>query len=107
MSSPQAFWDGFQYLLIGTVTSIILVFFVGVAIDGTISQMEQISIFDVPGIWGSASSFDAYFWQKFAYVIAISPCILGVIAQVVAAVQKEKVETEGAGIMQFSEEMDI
>ena len=107
MSSPQAFWDGFQFLIIGTVLSIILVLFVGVAIDGTITQLEAIYVLDVPGVWGSAASTDIYFWQKLAYIIAISPAILGVIAQVVAAVMRERVEEEEQAFTQYGEDVDI
>ena len=107
MSSPQAFWDGFLFLIIGTALSLILVFFVGVAIDGTITQMESIDILDVPDYWGSAASTDIYFWQKLAYIIAISPAILGVIAQVVAAVMRERVEEEEPAFTQYGEDVDI
>lgn len=106
MSSPQAFWEGFQFLIIGTVLSIILVLFVGVAIDGTITQMESIDILDVPDNWGSAAATDIYFWQKLAYIIAISPAIIGVIAQVVAAVMRERVEEEQT-FTQYGEDVDI
>lgn len=106
MSSPQAFWEGFQYLIIGVVLSIILVLFVGVAIDGTITQMESIDILDVPDNWGSAAATDIYFWQKLAYIIAISPAIIGVIAQVVAAVMRERVEEEQT-FTQYGEDVDI
>ena len=107
MSSPQAFWDGFQFLIIGVILSIILVFYVGIAIDGTITQLESIDVLDVPGIWGSAAATDIYDWQKFAYIIAISPAILGVIAQVIAVVQKERVEEPEFYGTQYSEEVDI
>jgi len=107
LSSPQAFWDGFQFLIIGTVLSIILVFLVGIAVDGTITQLEAIDILDVPDYWGSAASTDIYFFQKLAYIIAISPAILGVIAQIVAAVQKERVEEEEFYGTQYSEEVDV
>jgi hypothetical protein len=106
MASTKAFWDGFQYLILGTILSMILVLFVGVAIDGVIAQLEAIDILNVPGYWGSAASTDIYFWQKLAYVIAISPAILGVIAQVLAAVMREKVEEEQV-FTQYSEEVDI
>lgn len=106
MSSPQAFWDGFQFLIIGVVFSIILVFIVGIAVDGTITQFETLDILDVSDPWRSASAVDIYFWQKFAYIVAISPAILGVIAQVVAAVQKERVEEETV-FTQYGEDVDI
>ena len=80
--------------------------FVGIAIDGIITQLESIDILDVPGIWGSAAATDIYFWQKFAYMVAISPAILGVIAQVLASVMRERVE-EKTEVVQFSEEVDI
>lgn len=107
MSSPESFWDGFQFLIIGVVLSIILVFFVGIAIDGTITQLESIDVLNVPGIWGSAASTDIYFWQKLAYAIAISPAILGAIAQVISAVAKERVEEPEYYTTQFSEEVDV
>ena len=108
MSSPAAFWDGFQFLIIGCVLSIILVLFVGVGIDGTISALEDIDILDVGGEWGSAAAHDIYWWQSYAYMVAISPAILGVIAQIVAAVASEKVEKEETYMSsQFSEEIDI
>ena len=107
MSSPQAFWDGFQFLIIGTVLSIILIFFVSIAIDGTITQLESIDVLDVPGYWGFAGATDIYFWQKLAYIIAISPAILGVIAQIVAVVQKERVEEEETIFTQYGEDVDI
>lgn len=107
MSSPKAFWDGFCFLIIGTVLSLILVLFVGVAIDGVIAQLESIDILNVPDYWGSAAATDIYFWQKLAYIIAISPAILGVIAQVIAAVSREKVEEEEFYGTQYSEETDL
>ena len=108
MSSPAAFWDGFTFLIIGVVLSIILVLFVGIGIDGTIGAMEDIDILDVGGEWGSAAAQDIYWWQSYAYMVAISPAILGVIAQIVAAVASEKVEKEETYMSsQFSEEIDI
>lgn len=107
MSSPKAFWDGFSFLIIGVILSIILVFFVGIAIDGTITQLESIDILDVPDYWGSAAATDIYFWQKLAYIIAISPAILGVIAQIVAAVMREKVEEEEFYGTSYGEEVEV
>lgn len=107
MSSPQAFWDGFTFLIVGVVLSIILVFFVGIAIDGTITQMEAIDMLNVPDYWGSAAATDIYFWQKLAYIIAISPAILGVIAQVISAVARERVEEEETVFTQYGEDVDV
>lgn len=107
MSSPQSFWDGFSFLVIGVLLSIILVFFVGVGVDGVITQLENIDVLDVPDEWGSAAATDIYFWQKYAYMVAISPAILGVIAQIVAAVARERVEEEEFYGTSYGEEVDI
>lgn len=92
--------------MVGVLLSIVLVFFVGVAIDGTITQLESIDVLDVPDYWGSAASTDIYFWQKLAYIIAIAPAILGVIAQVIAAVARERVEEETV-FTQYGEDVDV
>ena len=106
MSSSRAFWDGFGFLVAGVLLSVILVLFVGVAIDGVVTQLESIDILNVPDYWGSAASTDIYFFQKLAYIIAITPAILGVIAQVLSAVTRERVEEEQA-FTQYGEDVDI
>lgn len=104
MSSTTVFWEGYMFLIIGVIYAIIMVFIVGVAVDGTIGGLEMVDALDIPDPWRSSSNVDLYFWQKFAYIIAISPAILGVIAQIVAAVRRERVEEE-YGTVQFSEEV--
>ena len=69
--------------------------------------MEKIEVLDIPDPWASASSIDIYFWQKLAYIIAISPAMLGVVAQFIAAVKKERVEEEETIFTQYGEDVDI
>ena len=108
MASPAQFWDGFVYLVVGCVLSLILVLFTGIAVDGTIGAMESIDILDTEGEWRDSSATDIYWWQSYAYVVAISPAILGVIAMILSAVASEKVEKEdNYRSSQFSEEIDI
>lgn len=100
MASVESFWDGFKFLIIGVLTSLIFVFIVTIAVDGTITQLEAIGdegeVLDVPDPWATAATTDLYFWQRLAYAFAISPAILGVIAQYAAAVRRERVEEFGS-----------
>lgn len=107
MASAQAFWDGFQFLILGVIISLALLLFVGFGVDGIITEFETMDIFDVSDPWRSAGAVDMYFWQRFSYIIAVSPAVLGVIAQILAAVQRERVEETEFMNTQFREEGDI
>lgn len=95
MSSPGSYFSGFAFLIVGILTSIIFTFIVGVTIDGTVSTLEGIPFLSqVPEYWGSASTNDIYFWKNLAYVWAISPAILGVIAVLLASIKRQRVERQ-------------
>lgn len=92
MSSPQSLQESLILLVFLSLISLVLSFGLGIAMDGTMSGLEESGIMEVSPLWDSSANTNILI--NIFYVVVRLPAVLGVLIVIISATRRTEVRVE-------------